>query len=57
MFLWLAENAATIVVAAIVAAVLAVIIVKMIRDKKQGKTSCSCGCGGCPMRDTCHGDK
>ncbi|MBR5539129.1 MAG: FeoB-associated Cys-rich membrane protein [Clostridia bacterium] len=57
MFEWLAQNAATIIVAAIVAAVVGLIVAKMIRDKKTGKTSCSCGCGGCPMSESCHSAK
>lgn len=57
MFAWLVENAATLLVAAAVAGIFIAIVVKMIRDKKQGKVSCSCGCGGCPMRDSCHGKK
>ena len=54
MFSCLLQNASTIIVGAIVAAVIALIVVKMIKDKKNGKTSCSCGCGGCPMSDMCH---
>lgn len=57
MWNWIAENAATILVAAVVLAVLCAIVYKMIRDKRQGKVSCSCGCGGCPMRDACHKGK
>lgn len=26
----------------------------LIRDKKQGKSSCGCGCSSCPMGDACH---
>ena len=57
MLLWLVNNAATITVGVIVAAVLALIVRKMIRDKRNGKVSCSCGCGGCPMRESCHKEK
>ncbi len=44
----------TIIVAAIVAAVFLAIVVTGIRNKKKGKSSCSCGCSGCGMKDTCH---
>ena len=42
------------IVLAVVALMLGAIICKMIRDKKQGKGGCSCGCGGCAMKDICH---
>ena len=54
---WLMQNAATIIVGAIVATIVGLIVYKMIKDKKNGKTSCSCGCGGCPMSDMCHKQK
>lgn len=54
MFTWIINNIATIVVLLIVIAVVTLVVVKMIKDKKAGKKSCSCGCGGCPMKDTCH---
>ena len=54
MIAWLTENLATIVVAAVVFAVLALVVVKMIRDKKRGKSACSCGCGSCPHASACH---
>lgn len=51
---WLKNNAGTIVISILLAAVVILVIVKMIRDKKKGKSSCGCGCSGCAMRDTCH---
>ncbi|MBQ8605866.1 MAG: FeoB-associated Cys-rich membrane protein [Clostridia bacterium] len=39
----------------IIAAVFVAIIAKGIINKKNGKTSCSCGgCSGCGMKGTCH---
>lgn len=43
-----------IIIAAAVAAVVGVII-KSIRDKKNGKTGCGCGCESCPSRGACAG--
>ena len=37
-----------------VIAIVVAIIVKLILNKIKGKTSCSCGCGGCAMREMCH---
>lgn len=47
----------TIIVAAIVAAAFISIVIKAIINRKQGKSSCSCGCGGCAMKDSCHKGK
>lgn len=44
----------TIIAIAVVLSIASAIIIKMIINKKQGKTSCSCGCGGCAMREMCH---
>lgn len=54
MFIWLQQNLATIIVALIILAIVAAIIIVRIRDKKAGKSSCSCGCSGCAMKDSCH---
>lgn len=51
---WLANNLSTIIIALVVAGAIAAIIVAMIRSKKKGKTSCGCGCDGCPMSGSCH---
>jgi hypothetical protein len=29
----------------------------MVKNKKQGKSSCGCGCSSCGMKDSCHGKK
>lgn len=48
------QNLGTIVVGAIVVAVVAAIIVKMINDRKKGKSSCGCGCENCAASGMCH---
>ena len=56
MLAFLKENLSTIIIGLIILAAVAGIVVKMIRDKKKGKTSCSCGCGceNCPSAGICH---
>ena len=49
-------NLPTILVLCAVVAICATIILLRIRAKKQGKIGCSCGCGGCAMRELCHKD-
>ncbi len=48
---------ATIIIASIIGITVLYIIIKEIIDKKNGKSSCSCGCSGCAMKDTCHSKK
>ncbi|MBR2591199.1 MAG: FeoB-associated Cys-rich membrane protein [Clostridia bacterium] len=42
----------TIIVAAILAAAIIFVIVRLIKNKKAGKSSC--GCEGCPQQPYCH---
>jgi hypothetical protein len=44
-----------IAIATLVAGIFIAIVVRMIINKKKGKTMCSCGggCSGCPMGDKC----
>ncbi|MDE6502399.1 MAG: FeoB-associated Cys-rich membrane protein [Ruminococcus sp.] len=46
----------TIVTALILIAVIALIIFRMIKDKKDGKSSCGCGCEHCANSAHCHGN-
>ena len=52
MLAWLTANLGNIVVSLILICIVTAIIVKMIKDKKQGKGSC--GCEHCPMHGKCH---
>jgi len=52
---WLEANLATILVGLAVVAILTAVTLHLVRQKKQGKSSCSCGCSGCPMSGSCHG--
>ncbi len=44
----------TIIVATVIGVIFALIVAREIINKKKGKTSCSCGCGGCAFREQCH---
>ena len=50
---WLTDNIGTIVVAAILVIIVALILRKMIRDRRAGRRNCSCGCEGCPGSASC----
>lgn len=56
MLAWFVENLGTIVISLILIAIVSLIIVKMIRDKKSGKSTggCGCGCENCAMHGKCH---
>ena len=54
---WLIANLASIMILLVIVGVVALIIVKIINDKRKGRSSCSCGCGGCAMKGTCHSAK
>lgn len=43
----------TIAVAIIIALIVSFIIRKLIRDRKNGKSGCGCGCENCAMGDVC----
>ena len=47
-------NPASWIILALVVAALVFVIVKMIKDKKAGKTTCGCGCKNCAMNGKCH---
>ncbi|MBO5196300.1 MAG: FeoB-associated Cys-rich membrane protein [Clostridia bacterium] len=47
-------NAPTIIIASVIAIIFIAIIVNEIIKKKQGKSSCSCGCNGCAFSESCH---
>ena len=54
MLEFLAHNYGTIIVAVILAVAVALVLGKYIKDKKAGKSSCNCGCQGCPNAQYCH---
>ncbi len=53
MLVMLTGNLGTIVVALFLVMVVAFIVRTMIRDKKQGKTSCGGNCTQCKMCSSC----
>ena len=54
MFTWLAENLATVIISVVLIAVVALIVLSMVKKRKQGKPSCGCGCAHCAMHGACH---
>lgn len=54
MMNWLSLNWASLAVGLAVLAVIALIVAKMMRDKKHNKSACGCSCSGCPGASYCH---
>ena len=51
---FLADHWGSILIGVLVAAVVVFILVKLVKDKRRGKTSCGCGCDHCPSSGMCH---
>lgn len=43
----------TIIVAVILVILCVAVLIKLRKDKKDGKNSCGCNCGGCALKDQC----
>ena len=54
MFQAIVENAGTVLVSLLLAGLVTLIVIRLRRDRKQGKASCGCSCGCCPMASSCH---
>ncbi len=53
MSAWLAENWGTILLTLILAGIVTLIIAKLIKDRKNGKSSCGGNCSHCPGCGRC----
>ena len=54
---FITENLGTIAVLLVVIAVVGLIVYKMYKDKKAGKSSCGCKCSGCANAGACHASR
>ena len=57
MLAFIGDNLATVLVCLVLAAIVAAIIVKLVRDKRKGKSNCGCNCAHCAMAGSCHKHK
>ena len=53
---WLQANLSTIIIGLVLLFIVIIIVKKLYTNKKEGKSSCSCGdgCGGCASAGICH---
>lgn len=54
MLEWLSNNWANILIIALVTALVVLAIISMVRDKREGKSSCGCNCANCALAGKCH---
>ena len=54
MLNWIVNNLATILISLGLLLIVAAIVVKLVKDKKKGKSSCGCNCAHCAMDGTWH---
>ena len=54
MLTFLAANLGYIIVLAVLLLAVVLIIISIIRDRKNGKSSCGCSCAHCPSAGMCH---
>lgn len=47
-------NLGTLITGIILFSVIALIVAGLVRNKKNGKSSCGCGCEHCPNSGNCH---
>ena len=57
MLQWIGANLGTILICLALLAIITFIIVHLVRQKKQGKSSCGCNCAHCAMHGSCHNGK
>ncbi len=54
MLQWMEANLSTILISAVLVVIVAMIVWHLVRQKKQGKSSCGCNCAHCAMSGSCH---
>ena len=57
MLQWIGANLGTILICLVLLAIVTFIILYLVRQKKQGKSSCGCNCAHCAMHGSRHNIK
>lgn len=57
MLHFFAANWGTILIGLLVAAAVVLILAKLWRDHKKGRSSCGCNCSQCPSSGMCHANQ
>ncbi|MEG0691729.1 MAG: FeoB-associated Cys-rich membrane protein [Oscillospiraceae bacterium] len=51
---FIVNNLSTIIVGTLIFTLVTLVVLKLIKDKKNHKSSCGGGCAGCPSKGMCH---
>ncbi|MBQ7275197.1 MAG: FeoB-associated Cys-rich membrane protein [Clostridiales bacterium] len=51
---WIADNIGNIVIILLLILMVIGIIVKLVKDKRKGRSPCGCNCSHCAMSGACH---
>ena len=54
MLQWMSVHGGTILISIALAGIVALIVRSLLRQKRQGKSSCGCNCAHCAMHGACH---
>lgn len=54
MLAWIQSNLATLLISLLLAAVVVAIVARLIKNKKQGKSTCGGNCAHCACAGSCH---
>lgn len=52
---WFFNNLGTIVISIVLLTAVVLIICRLRKDRKAGKSSCGCNCASCALHGKCHG--
>ena len=57
MFEWIKNNLGSLLLLLVLIVCVSFLIAYFIKQKKQGKSSCSCGCKNCMLNSCCNKEK
>ena len=57
MLQWIQTNLGTMLICAVLIVIVALIVRSLVRQKRQGKSSCGCNCAHCAMHGACYRQK
>ena len=57
MLQWIQTNLGTMLICAVLIVIVALIVRSLVRQKRQGTSSCGCNCAHCAMHGACHRQK
>ena len=55
MWNWIVANWGSMLIVLVLAGIVAGIVGSLIRQRKQGRSSCGCGCAHCALHGQCRG--